>query len=269
MGIAVIGTCKLCQRPNQELQDSHLIPAGMYRRVRGDDPKEPHPVIFSERGQRTSCEQITDYVFCSHCESRFAKGGEDYVLRRVQARDRFRLLEELQSIPASLEKREWRGYAASDTPDIDRNKIGYFALSVFWRASVHTWRWKDGDPVRLDLGTANNEALRKYLLGEAGVPSTVALILVVCSDSLTQRSFYMPTLSQKDGNFCWTYGFTACGLFINLHVSKRLPKNWVDSCLLRSEEGWIWLRDCESKTLEGIAGLIARQPPEVREHLWD
>src|SRR5271157_4357181 len=104
-----IGTCKLCLRPNQELRKSHLMPAGMYRRTRSDDPLAPHPIVFTERGTHASSEQVTDYVFCADCEERFNKNGENYTLRLVTARARFRLLEQLDAVQPSFKKLEWRG----------------------------------------------------------------------------------------------------------------------------------------------------------------
>jgi hypothetical protein len=50
----VIGTCKLCLREGQELRESHLMPAGMYRRVRSEDsfPSFISGKIVSKTSQR-------------------------------------------------------------------------------------------------------------------------------------------------------------------------------------------------------------------------
>jgi hypothetical protein len=242
------------------------MPTGLYRRTRSDDPEAPHPVVVNEQGSRASSEQVRDYVFCSECERRFDQNGENYTLRLLSARNRFKLLEQLDMVRPSFQKLEWRGYKKSDSPNIDREQLGYFALSIFWRASAHTWRWKGGKPVRIHLGAKNNEALRQYLLGQAGVPDTISLFLIVCTDKFTQESFYLPTLSHKK-NFSWTYGFVARGLFFNLTVAKQPAQSQVDTCCLRSFDGWIWVRDCEGKTLEGFHDLMARQPPDVRGRL--
>jgi hypothetical protein len=261
----VVGTCKLCLRPNQELKESHLMPAGMYRRTRSEDDENPHPVLITTHGSHQSSKQVTDYVLCGECESRFDKNGENYALRMVKTRDRFRLLEQLKSINPSFEKLDWRGYKMSDTPEIDRDKLGYFALSVYWRASVHTWppATDYGKPIRIDLGKENNEKLRKYLLGEGEIPSTLSIFFVVCIDVLSQGSFYLPTLSHKK-QFTWHYGFAACGFFFNLVVAKRLLPNNTYVCFLKSPERWIWLRNCEAKAVEGFSELIAKQPPDLR-----
>src|ERR1700687_3500501 len=90
------GTCKLCSRTNQELKESHLMPAGMYRRILSED-KNPHPVVITKDGSHQSSRQVTDFVFCGECESRFDSGGENYTLRFAAGNGRFRLLEALES----------------------------------------------------------------------------------------------------------------------------------------------------------------------------
>jgi hypothetical protein len=240
------------------------MPAGMYRRLLSED-RNPHPTLITKDGSYQSSRQITDYVFCQECESRFDKGGENYTLRSAAGNGRFRLLEELQASRASYSSLEWVGYNVSDTPRIKRDQLAYFALSVFWRASVHTWpsTTREGKATRIYLGRENNEELRRYLLGQRGLPSTVSLFFVVLTDTLSQSSFYMPSMSHKR-DFCWTYVFFACGLLFLFTVGKRLTQANIGISVIGSPEQWIWVRDGEAKTLEAFMSLVARQPPEVR-----
>src|SRR5712672_534898 len=111
----IIGTCKLCLREGQELQESHLMPAGMYRRLLSDEVN-PHPILITKEGSHPSSEQVTDNVLCAGCESRFDTLGENYALRCAADKRRFRLLEELEAITPSRNDKEWRGYNATDSP---------------------------------------------------------------------------------------------------------------------------------------------------------
>jgi hypothetical protein len=260
----IIGTCKLCVRQGQELQESHLMPAGMYRRLLSDE-KNPHPILITKDGSHSSSEQVTDNVLCADCESRFDRLGENYTLRCAADRQRFRLLEELQAIPPSRIDREWRGYKASDSPRVKREQLAYFALSVFWRAAVHSWPEANGRgrTRKLELGATNTEALRRFLLGEVPFPSSMALFFVVLTDRLSQGSFYLPTPTSKN-RFRWGYGFFACGFMFNLTLGKNLEYRYTGICLVKSPEQWIWVRDGEAKTLEAFGSLLAKQPPEVR-----
>jgi hypothetical protein len=120
------------------------MPAGIYRRTRSPGASVQDPVAVTDRGVQATSEQLTDFVFCSECEQRFNNNGESYVQRLVSTRNGFPLLERLNAAPHRTLGAEWRGYAERDTPDIDRIPLAYFAASVFWRASVHRWKWRDG-----------------------------------------------------------------------------------------------------------------------------
>jgi|GEM_PF-5201091 len=97
------------------------MPAGMYRRIRADE-KNPHPIVVNKEGSQQSCEQVTDNVLCGECEGLFDRMGENDTLRYAADGERFRLLEELQGIKPSYEKKEWRGYNKWDSPWVKRDK---------------------------------------------------------------------------------------------------------------------------------------------------
>jgi len=256
------GICKLCEN-EKELCDSHLMPQGFYWRVLGED--ERNPILITERGSRESSIQVRDYVLCRECEERFDQRGENYALKMVGNRERFPLLENLESIKPSFEQKEWRAYYQRDTPGIDRDALKYFALSVFWRASVHTWRSAErgGKPVHIELGAQNNEALRRYLLDEGPVPTTMTLFFVVCTDQFSQGSFYLPTFSRKK-DFTWSYGFAACGYFFDLVVGKGQGRERTSICFMHSPERVICVRDGAAKLFDGYLSLYNRQPPDKR-----
>jgi len=130
------------------------MPQGMYKRVRSSDKENPHPILIDKSGSRPCSNQISDFVFCKECESRFDRNGENYALRMAAMRRRFRLQEELETVKPSFEKLDFRGYTAADTPHIKRDELAYFALSVFWRASVHEWPAiaEGGTSVKIELG---------------------------------------------------------------------------------------------------------------------
>jgi len=91
----------------------------------------------------------------------------------------------------------WETCSVAATPDIDRNQLAYFAISVFWHASGHTWEQDDGEIIRIDLDGKYNEEIRKYLREESPVPRHAYLQLTVCCDVLNQRSFVFPQENEK------------------------------------------------------------------------
>lgn len=255
----VIGRCKLCLTENVRLLESHLLAAGFYRRILSTQ-SNPHPLLISQKGMRSSSDQVRDNVLCEDCERLFAKNGENYALRVAADRRGFKLLDELTRCGLTrgrLEDSRWSEISSS--PEVKRDDLAYFALSVFWRAAID--RWPDPeDPTRtikIELGPSNTELLRRYLLGEAALPPTVNLTFYVLTDRLSQATIYLPGRTSKIGAR-WGYGFVACGFMFNLFLGKKADPAASRVCLMQSPQRFIWIRDGEQKTLEAV-GNINRQ----------
>jgi hypothetical protein len=142
-----------------------------------------------------------------------------------QVNDRYQhfpLLNYLQTKHATNETIEFRHYSKSDSPEIDRAKLAYFAISVFWRASVHTWYSESGDEIRINLGQKYNEEIRQYLLGLTPVPVRAALDVHVCTDAVNQQTFFPPldNAKSKEGRMV---GFTARGIGFTFGIGKTIP----------------------------------------------
>ena len=130
-----------------------------------------------------------------------------------------------------------RRIPAADTPAIDRNKIAYFGISVFWRASIHTWELEGGKRVKIDLGPKYNEELRQYLMGLTAVPKNVSLQLVVCSDALNRGLFFAPAENQKIKD-C-TFIFFARGMQFYFRISNTLKDFERRLSIVNTAERWI------------------------------
>jgi hypothetical protein len=229
---------------NGDLQDSHLMPRALYRMARGSGTRgnqDPH--ALNAKGSKPTSYQVTDYVFCHDCEQRLCKNGENYVMPLVTKRNGdFPLLEMLNAIPPTAKTARWKVYSAADTPALDRAKIAYFAVSLFWRASVHTWEEESGEKVRIDLGKKYNEEIRKYLLGESAMPSRGNLLVAVCSDEVSQKSFFVPAENErvKDRSF----GVGVRGLFFLFRITNT-PAPWQKRLsMINNPNEWISIWDC-------------------------
>lgn len=238
-----IGTCKMCLA-EKELQESHLMPRALYRMARGSGTKgnqDPH--ILRLREEKPTSHQVKDYVFCRDCEQRLSVNGEDYVMRLVTKRNgQFPLLDVLNAVDTPLKTAKWTAYTSAQTPNIDRAKIAYFALSVFWRASVHTWKQEDGEKVRLELGKKYNEEIRHYLLGETPIPKNAHLLVAVCTDEVSQKSFFMPAENEKVRDH--SVGVMVRGLFLMFRIT-RTPAPWQDRLsMINNPQEWISVWDC-------------------------
>ena len=176
-------------------------------------------MLTKEKGYQSSY-QVKDYLLCAECEHRFNVNGESYVMQLVSTPEIFPLLDVLSKVNTKLKTDEWRAYLPKDTPGIDRAKLAYFAISVFWRASVHTWRQDDGELIRITFGTKYNEEIRTYLMG-GPMPVTASLYVVVCTDKLNQQAFFLPEASSKPHNKL--VGFLARGINFSFGIGKSVP----------------------------------------------
>jgi len=237
------GKCKLCLL-DKELRDSHLMPRSLYVKTRGSGTTgNQDPVLLTAQGGRRTSYQITDYVLCGECEERLNRNGESYVLPLVTRRDgTFPLFNILNGIRPDSRAPKALAYSRLTTPDIDRGKIAYFAMSVFWRASIHKWEQANGTFISIDLGKRYNEEIRRYLMGETGMPPRAFLNVAVCTDLKSQTAFFPPSanVKQKDRGVA----FGARGIMFFLRMSNTLTELERAVSMVNNQYEWIAVRDC-------------------------
>src|SRR5579864_1432312 len=176
----IVGTCGLCHEPAQELQKSHMIPAGAFRRLRNPESKNPNPVWVTPGFVVQTSSQTQDHFLCWNCEQRLSRNGEDWILQNCYQRNGdFPIQDALHKATPKTTTRFTKMYAASEIKQIDIGKIAYFAASVFWRASAHDWH--TGGLRTSDKGFLGpyEEHFRTYLLGVSDFPRDVALFVSV------------------------------------------------------------------------------------------
>lgn len=200
--------------------------------------------------------QIADYLLCADLEQLFSANGGQYVMTQVYGGTGFPLLDFLRSKPGRTQA-EFVVYRASDTPTIDRARLCYFALSVFWRASVHIWRQRGGAPITIDLGRIYNESIRQFLLGQALFPSNATVSVIVRTDSLTQESFFPPNQGFR-GDYR-TCSFAAKGFLLFLSLGKLIPAQIQRLCTMTAPERLISTRDCQQKVGQAFVRLEQQQ----------
>jgi hypothetical protein len=238
--------CKLCLK-EKKLQRSHLMPRALYKKSRSSGSKgNQDPLVRSARGAKRSSHQIQDYVFCWECEQRLSSYGERYVMGLVTTqKGRFPLLEQLTSVKPTHAGPAWAMYSVADSPKINRDRLAYFAISVFWRASVHSWKQEGGKTVKIDLGAKYNEQIRKYLMGVASVPQNAFLWLVICSDLENQNAFFTPGENQKNKDR--SVIFLARGMLFMFRVTNTLREREKRLSMVNNPSGWLTVRDCGYK----------------------
>jgi hypothetical protein len=102
----------------------------------------------------------------------------------------------------------------------DAQKIGYFGLSILWRAAVRRWEMFDKDTTGIEVEGKYMESIRRYLMGETGFPKNVAVIATVATDFLSQRACFVPN-RIADNPFHTVYGLLTKGLFFRFIMEEH------------------------------------------------
>ncbi len=251
-----VGICKLCLE-TKNLRDSHLIPRAMYTYVRTPTQKNPNPVVVGRKVTATTSKQVSDYVLCSDCEQLFNRNGESWMLRQVWNGTRFPLLERLELSHQDYTFQEALVFSGSAV-GLDIEKLGYFGLSVVWRAAVHRWVTPFGGLTQpIGLGTAE-DPIRRFLLGQSPFPPEVTVMATVCTDKGSAGSFYMPCkVSGVPGT---GFGMLTLGVHFLVYL-EPIPPEIREFCCMKSTRRLIFLRNCEPKTLEAFGHLMATSKP--------
>lgn len=228
-------SCKLCRRKGVDLQKSHLFPAAIYRVMRGDPSNgNPNPYLITPNGVVQTSRQDWAHLLCFDCEQMFSKNGEHWLFNNgLKADGSFKLASILASKTPSVpdpKSTSTKLYYAAGIPEINIAALTYFAVSMFWRASIYPWTSDKRIPVK--LGTYG-EAFRQYLLGLASFPKSAALCVVVREKSEIDRLTHEP-ISEKI-NTVYTHRFSMPGFHFQLFVGKNIPDVYRRYCFVTGE----------------------------------
>jgi len=248
----MMGVCKLCLKA-KDLQNSHFIPAAMYKYARTPSHKNRNPVLVTRKRTTTTSKQVTDYVLCAACEDLFNKNGENWMLKQVWNGKRFPLGDLLNVAHPHYTFQDCLAFSGRAV-GIDTEKLGYFALSVIWRAAVHQWNTPFGGKTTvLNLG-ATEDTIRNYLLGAAPFPKEAVVLATVCSDPYSRGVFYLP--SQTSGIPGTSFVMLTLGVHLMIFVGSDIPPIMREMCCVQSAPKLIFQRDAREKTLEAFAQLL-------------
>jgi len=217
------GKCKLCLK-HGELQESHLLPAAVYRMCRSESGEISEPIgIRNDPKTRSfrmfqSSRQITGNVLCSDCEQILNAHGEDWVLPQLSTLQGFPLYEKLTTIKPEIVDEDLAAYASVKVAGIRTDSLIHFAMGIFWKAGVHNWQTGHG-AFRLELGPYREE-IRGFLLSGL-FPEHAYLMINVVPPSLPTISAYVPYTSKVAG-FAF-HSFYVPGVEFMLTLGNRTP----------------------------------------------
>jgi hypothetical protein len=222
--------CKLCLRHVDKLEDSHFLPAGIYRILRDDKEKNPNPYLLTGKTAVQIQRQMKAPLLCSDCEQRFNKFGEDWVLKHCLQKDgSFPLASILATrTPDVSVQTTMRLYCASKIPEIDVSALAYFATSIFWRGSIHPWNTDGAIPVQLG---PFQEPFRQYLMGLQAYPKDCSSLWVVVREGKETDRLTYPPVGKGSGKL-HVYRFPMPGFCFILAISKNIPAYVSEKCFV-------------------------------------
>jgi hypothetical protein len=249
--------CKLCLE-TKDLRKSHLAPAAMYKYSRSPEAKNPTTVKVDRHGPKPIARQVADYVLCADCEQRLNNCGESWMMKQVWNGRSFPLGARLN---VALPHQTFTNFLSfsGTAVGIDTDKLGYFALSVFWRAAVHTWKTSSSSTTTPIVLGEYEGPMRRYLLGETGFPPDVALIATVCTDPYSVKLFYMPApaiFPIPPAIFpipIMAFAMLTLGVQFLFFTGKQAPTR---VCCVQSTDRLVFQRDCRKTTFEAYMNLL-------------
>ncbi len=213
------GICKLCQQ-DRDLQESHLIPAAVYKRFHSLASPNPNPLFISSRGVIQTSRQTKTRLLCAECEDILNREGEKWVLPLIANEDKtFPLYEILTRVAPDCTLPNITAYAAIRNPGIKIKELTHFAAGIFWKASVHSWR-SGKNETQIELGPYE-ERLRSYVLEpqKAPFPENVTLMITLLPPSNVPLMTNIPMRGPSGEGFR-NFRFYMPGIQFILSVGK-------------------------------------------------
>lgn len=218
-----LGICKLCLK-TKPLAESHLMSSGLYDLcgTANDDP-----IFVSSKVILQSGRQLKYPLLCEECDGMLGREDENWVLPLLARSDgKFPFFDFLKNVPPDVNDTDILAYSASRIPEIDCPKIVHFAIGIFWKASVHSWRGGETAPL-IDFGKYG-ESLRTFLRGESPFPEKIALVVGVVPPPVKTINFCFPYRGSASGyhNFL----FHIPGIEFALNVGNTIPQGIKATC---------------------------------------
>jgi hypothetical protein len=241
----VQGVCKLCGK-TAILCKSHYLGRSFYKLCK---PGNRNPTVLTPDVTTNTPRQMWCHLLCSQCEHRFKVLGEDPVLKLVNGRDRFPLLECMQVSPNIGNEGPVIKFSGLEM-GVDTEPIGYFVLSLLWRGSVTKWKTLRGQATYISLGE-NEEPIRKYLNGESGYPADVCVVATACTDSVSQKWLLAPW--AVDERRFDKFELLIRGIWFHVAISTGPPLGMNDLCCVNSSKHVLFQRSCEQDIVDAVA----------------
>jgi hypothetical protein len=204
--------CPMCLGTKNVIS-SHLIPAAIYDYCRSGDER---PMRVGDGVVMQTDRQVRAPLLCNSCEQILNRGGETWAnskfARLGGAFPLYEMITAVKPVGPNL-------YSTANNPLLELEKLAHFALGIFWKASVHSWRGRNKTPL-IELGPYS-DAIRIWLRGESGFPNHVCLSMNVSRPQNAAIVFRWPVETRVDG--VRFFSFVLPGATFILNTGNRIP----------------------------------------------
>lgn len=205
--------------------ESHLYPAALYAYCRNADDESPMRV--GDGVVMQTDRQLQHPLLCLECEDILNKGGETWVNPKLARINKtFPLYDILMQGPPAATDAKGGLYFTSLNPEIDIEKLTHFALGIFWKGSVHSWKGNESSPL-IQLGPYR-ETIRTWLRGESTFPKHVCLNVMFARPQNALIALSGPTARIPK---TWhSFSLHVPGVMFSLNVGKRIEPEMRFTC---------------------------------------
>jgi len=228
------GSCGLCKAEGVSLCYSDLLPKAISRWLIKSELIEKgnrNPVFITSRRAVQMNFRVAEEFLCLECEGRLNRQGETWVLRNsYRGVKNFPIQSLLADAPPIAVRESFRLIDGRALPDVEMDKLVFFATSIFWKASAREWRFIDHWD-RLEFGPYE-EKFRSFLNHEADFPDSVSLVISVSGNPNPHVGAIYPYMAARVSG-TRQFRFSIPGMAFWLHQGN-LPEHLKEFCAHRT-----------------------------------
>ncbi len=184
--------------------------------------------------------QLQHPLLCADCEEILNKNGETWVNPKLATvKDGFPLYEILIRRQAAAEDEAGGIYFAVENGDIDVEKLTHFALGIFWKAAVHSWKGKERSPM-IELGPYADR-IRVWLRSESPFPRNVSLSVMLARADRALVAFTGPV--ERPPKVWRTFWLYVPGISFVLSVGRLIEAEMRETCIHENPTHPIFVAD--------------------------
>jgi hypothetical protein len=241
---------------------SHLYPAALYPYFRNANGESP--IRVADGVVMLTDSQVQDYLLCLECEDILNKGGETWVNSKLATIQKFfPLYDLLMKVPAAFQDEKGGTYWAAQNSNIDVEKLTHFAMGMFWKAAVHTWKI-GRETIGIELGPYA-DPMRLWLRGECPFPKNVNLAVAVARP---ENLLVVLTGPTKQSTKRWnSFSLQVPGLLFTLHLGRLIDVEMKDCCFHENPMHPMFIADDVMEALWNKLGKHYRESRKTKSYL--